>query len=167
MALPLQRPLVREPFQRTAKSDRIARIGIFGMAAIVFFLLAWGHLGLGALVFPPAATAAQQVTTAGAYHVTFTAASGQLTTTGSNAITFTLHDAAGHAIDGATVQVQPVMTTMAMPNPNYTVTSQGSARYLLHPAFSMAGDWRLDLTITQPSQPTAHTSFLVSVRWSK
>lgn len=166
MALPLQRDAAREPFQRTAKSDRIARIGIFGTAALVFAMLAWGHLGLGALIFPPAATAPQQVAIAGSYHVIFTANSGQLTTTGANAITFTLHDAMGHAIDGATVQVQPVMTTMAMPNPSYSMTSLNDGRYVLHPTFSMAGDWRLDLTITQVGQSPAHTSFLVSVHWN-
>ena len=165
MALLTQQPTTRAPFQRTAKSDRIAQTGIGGAAALVFFLLAWGHLGLGALIFPPAATAQQQVATAGHYHVTFSADSGQLTTTGANAVTFTIRDGASKAIDDATVLVQPVMTTMTMPNPSYTLTSQGNARYRVHPVFSMAGDWRLDLTITQPGQQPAHTTFLVSVRW--
>ena len=166
MALPLRHEAKPAPFQRTPQSDRIARIGLFSTAAVVFFLLVWGHLGLSALVFPPAATAPQQVATAGGYQVTFTANSGQITTHGPNAIAFHLRDATGHAITNATIHMQPVMTTMAMPSPAYIATSNAAGTAMLHPAFSMAGVWRLAITITTPGQPDAQTSFLVSVRWS-
>ena len=77
-----------------------------------------------------------------------------------------LQDQAGHAINGASLRVTPEMTTMPMTVPAADGLGQGNGQYLLHPAFGMAGDWRLNVTITAPGQPTMQASFPVGVRWS-
>ena len=150
----------------TAKLDRALPAIIVGSGVVCFVMLAWVHLGLGALVMPPAATTQQQVTTVGPYHVTLVADSGQLTARGPNALSFELRDQAGRPVNNAVIQAQPVMTTMAMESAAMSVKATGGGRYIAQPKFLMAGDWRLDLTITRPGAPAQHTSFVVSVRWS-
>ena len=50
-----------------SRADFFARGGILAAGLICLLLLAWGHLGLGALLFPPAPTQAQQTVVAGPY----------------------------------------------------------------------------------------------------
>ena len=145
--------------------DRLMRGIIFGGGALVFALLAWGHLGLGTWLFPPAPSPMHQVAQAGAYTVTFQASSTQLTARGPNAVTFTVRDAAGHAIDTAAVQLDLVMATMPMSAPSVTAMPQSTGSYLAHPIFGMAGIWKMNVTIAALGQPTVHTTFQVSVRW--
>ena len=149
----------------TATIDRVFPAIIIGSGLICFALLAWVHLGVGALLMPPAPTAQQQVTTAGPYHVTLIADSGQLTARGPNTLSFELRDQSGKPVSNAVIQAQPVMTTMAMESPALVVKAAGGGRYLAQPKFLMAGDWRLDLTITQSGAPAQHAAFVVSVRW--
>jgi len=146
-------------------ADRVARGAILGGAAFVLALLLWGHLGLGAWLFPPAANAARQTAHAGPYALTLALDGGQPISGAGNAASLLVRDAAGHPVDGATVRVQPVMTTMRMAVPPAAVSPLGGGRYLIRPAFSMAGRWRLDLTIAAPGQPERHASFDVGVRW--
>jgi YtkA-like len=146
--------------------DRLFSAFIIGSGVLVFVMLAWVHLGVGALLMPPAATAQQQTTTAGPYRVTLVADSGQLTARGPNTLSFELRDQSGKLVSDAVIQAQPVMTTMAMESPAVVVKAAGGGRYLAQPKFLMAGDWRLDLTITQPGAPAQHAAFVVSVRWS-
>ncbi|HEX8982856.1 MAG TPA: FixH family protein [Ktedonobacterales bacterium] len=150
---------------RTAAQDRVARRLILAAGALCFVLLAWGHLGLGALLFPPAQTAAQQVVTSGPLNISMALDSGQLKAAGTNALTFTITDHAGHAIKDATITAHPIMRTMAMDAPSVSATPDGSGHYIARPKFAMAGDWRLDLTITRPGQQPRTVSFNVTVRW--
>jgi hypothetical protein len=153
----------RQPLSRL---DRLALGGIWGAALICFVLLAWGHLGLGAWIVPPAASAEQQVVSAGPYQVTLRLNSGQLNARGPNAISFALKDAAGHPIDGATLVVAPSMATMAMDAPAVGASARRSGSYEAHPVFAMAGEWRLRVTITTPGQPRQAATFPVGVRWN-
>jgi hypothetical protein len=154
------------PAGQSVISDRIARYGILGSGILCLSLLAWGHLGLGALIVPPAPTVALQTATAGAYQVTLRLDSGQLTAGRHNTISFAVRDRAGRPVPASAVHVQPVMTTMAMDVPAADVTAAAGGRYLAHPLFSMAGPWRLDVSVAAPGQPTANVSFNVGVRWS-
>jgi len=153
------------PAGRSVTSDRIARYGILGSGMLCLLLLAWGHLGLGALIVPPAPTVALQTATAGAYQVTLRLDSGQLTAGRHNTVSFAVRDRAGRAVPASVIRVQPVMTTMAMDVPAADVTAAAGGRYLAHPLFSMAGPWRLDVSIAAQGQPTATASFNVGVRW--
>jgi len=150
----------------TTKMDRLFPAFIVGSGVLVLFLLAWAHLGLGALLIPPTATAQRQVTTAGPYQVALVADSGQLTARGPNTLSFELRDQSGKPVNDAVIEAQPVMTTMAMNSATISSKSVGEGRYLAQPKFLMAGDWRLDLTITQPGATAQHATFVVSVHWS-
>lgn len=149
-----------------SKVDRLFPAFIIGSGVLVFVLLAWAHLGLGALLAPPAATAQRQVTTTGPYQIALVADSGQLTARGPNTLSFELRDQSGKPISDAVIEAHPVMTTMAMESANILLKSQDGGRYLAQPKFLMAGDWRLDLTITRPGATAQHASFVVSVRWN-
>jgi hypothetical protein len=149
-----------------SRADYLAKGGILAAGLLCLLLLAWGHLGLGALLFPPAPTVAQQTAVAGPYRVTLQLTSGQLTARGPNTLVLLLQDQVGHAIDGASLRVTPEMTTMPMSVPEVEGLAQGAGQYMLHPIFGMAGDWRLVVTIAAPGQPGARVSFLVGVRWS-
>ncbi len=50
----------------TRRQAHLAHGVILGSGLLVLALLAWVHLGLGALLFPPAPGPARQVATAGA-----------------------------------------------------------------------------------------------------
>ncbi len=145
--------------------DRLMRGLIFGGGAFVLALLVWGHLGLGAWLFPPAPSASHQAAVAGPYHVAFDAVSGQLTANGPNSITFTLQNVAGQPVAGATVHASLAMATMAMYAPTVAATPQGNGTYAAHPIFGMAGIWNVTVVITQAGQPEQRATFQVSVRW--
>jgi hypothetical protein len=132
----------------------------------VLGLLAWGHLGLGALLFPPAATARQQTAHAGPYAVQLVMASGQLTARGPNTIVVVVRDAHGQPVERAHVQIAAGMASMPMVAPTLTGADQGKGRYLAHPLFGMAGPWQFDITVSLPGQPAHHVLFNVGVRWS-
>jgi hypothetical protein len=51
-----------------------------------------------------------------------------------------------------------------MPVPPVDAT-WANGKYTAHPIFSMAGPWRLTVTITTPGQPPVHATFRVGVRW--
>ncbi|HLW03812.1 MAG TPA: FixH family protein [Ktedonobacterales bacterium] len=148
------------------RGDYLAKGGILAAGLICLLLLAWGHLGLGAWLVPPAPTVAQQTAQAGPYSVALQLSSGQLKARGPNTLTLRLRDQAGHPVNGASLRVTPEMTTMPMAAPEATGQAQGTGQYLIHPLFGMAGDWRLDVTISAPGQPDARVSFPVGVRWS-
>jgi hypothetical protein len=57
----------------------------------------------------------------------------------------TLKDASGAAIDGATVFVEMSMPAMPMPPQQPIADSLGGGRYRLKNAFTMEGDWRVDV----------------------
>ena len=166
----MDRPLARTaaPMPRPARTraDYLAGGGILAAGLLCLLLLAWGHLGLGAWLFPPAPGVAQQTAAAGPYRVALQLTSGQLTARGPNTLTLRLQDQAGQAINGASLHVTPAMTTMPMNVPAVDGLARGAGAYLIHPVFGMAGDWRLDVTIAAPGQPAAQVSFLVGVRWS-
>lgn len=153
------------PAGRSARSDRIARYGILGSGILCLLLLGWGHLGLGALILPPAPTVALQTATTGTYQVTLRLDSGQLTAGRHNTISFEVRDRAGRSVTASALRVQPVMTTMAMDVPAADVTATGGGHYVAHPLFSMAGPWRLDVSIAARGQPASTMSFNVGVRW--
>jgi hypothetical protein len=145
--------------------DHLMRGIILGGGVLVLALLAWGHLGLGAWLFPPVPSALQQTARAGAYRVTLDAVSGQMTADGPNTITFTLHNAAGQPVAGASVRVELAMATMAMAAPTITAQPQGNGAYAAHPLFGMAGIWKVTVVIAQAGQPAQRATFQISVRW--
>jgi hypothetical protein len=146
-------------------ADRFVRGVIIGGGVFVFVLFASAHLGLGAWLVPPAATAVRQTAKVGSYVATLTLTAGQFTVGEHNSASLTLRDASGRPLDGATVQVQPVMTTMPMVVPAAQVAAQGNGVFVVRPAYSMAGTWRLDVTLARAAQAPQHTSFVVGVRW--
>ncbi len=148
------------------RTDFLAKGGILAAGLVCLLLLAWVHLGLGALLAPPAPTVAQQTQATGPYHVTLQLTSGQLTAGGPNTVILNLRDQAGQPIDNASLRVTPEMISMPMAAPEVEGQAQGAGRYSTHPLFGMAGDWRLDVTISAPGQPNAQLSFHVGVRWS-
>lgn len=146
------------------RQRRIAHGVIIGSGLLTLALLAWVHLGVGALLFPPAPDPPRQVATAGPLQVTLLADSGEMLVGKHNTISLLVRDAAQHAVTGATVTVAADMLTMPMPVPDVTAAwAQG--RYTAHPIFTMAGPWRLTVTIASPGQPATHADFQIGVRW--
>lgn len=146
------------------RQDRIARGVILGSGLLVLALLAWVHLGVGTLLFPPAPDPARQVATAGSFQVTLLADSGEMLVGEHNTVSLVVNDAARHAVTGATVTIAADMLTMSMPVPIVAAT-WAHGRYTAHPIFSMAGPWQLTVTITALGQPRVHATFKVGVRW--
>ena len=158
------RPAAETISRRSPLGDRIIQGLIVGSGVAVLLMLAWVHLGLGALLFPPAATSPEMVATAGPYVVTLHASSGQFVTGDGNAVSFDVRDRAGHPIVDAMVRVHADMTTMAMPVPDMAATAR-DGRYNVHLVFSMAGPWQLVVTVTAPGQVAVRVTFAVGVRW--
>ncbi|HZC06364.1 MAG TPA: FixH family protein [Ktedonobacterales bacterium] len=159
-------PDLMQPAVARQRQDRLAHSLILGAGALCFLLLAWGHLGLGALLFPPAPTVARQVASVGALKVTLGLSSGQLTAAGPNTVSFTITDASGRPINDAVVTTRPEMRTMTMDAPAVVAVRSGApGSYMARPRFAMAGDWRLVVTITIPGQATRTATFNVTVRW--
>ena len=148
----------------SARQAYIARGVILGSGLLALALLAWVHLGVGALLFPPAADPTQQVAMAGAFRVMLRADSGEMVIGHNNTISLVVSDAEQHPLTGATVTVDAEMVSMPMPVPTVSAV-WGDGRYTAHPIFSMAGDWRLIVTIAAPGQPTVHATFPIGVRW--
>ncbi|HEY7781889.1 MAG TPA: FixH family protein [Ktedonobacterales bacterium] len=146
--------------------DLAARGVILAGGVLVLVLMLWGHFGLGAFFVPPARTQVHQVAVAGPYRVALALPSGQLTARGPNTVAFVLEDRAGHVIPGASLRVEPWMTTMPMSARPVVATSRADGQVVVHPILGMAGTWHLILTITSLGQPPTHVSFDVGVRWS-
>lgn len=151
--------------RRTRRGDLFTQGLIIGSGLSVLLLLAWVHLGLNAVIFPPAATPAHMVASAGPYTVTLYADSGQLKTGATNVVSFDVRDRAGRPVTNAAVRVHAEMTTMPMPTPDALATFEGAGRYRAHLTFSMAGPWRLTVYIIAPAQSDASVAFDVGVRW--
>ncbi len=166
MRLRLSEPAASTQQPARKRADALAKGGILAAGLICLLLLAWGHLGLGALIVPPAPTVAQQTAQAGPFQVTLALSSGQLTADGPNTVTLRLSDQTGQPISGdIALRVSPEMTSMPMAAPDMEGQALGAGQYRIHPLFGMAGDWRLNVTITAPGQPEARVSFPVGVRW--
>ncbi|HEY1390207.1 MAG TPA: FixH family protein [Ktedonobacterales bacterium] len=151
-------------FTPSRRQGYIARGVILGSGLLVLALLVWVHLGLGALLFPPATDPARQVAAAGALRVTLMADSGEMLVGDHNTISLAVNDAAGKSIAGAKVTVAADMLDMPMPVPTVgAVWADG--KYTAHPVFSMAGPWQLTVTISAPGQSLVHATFRVGVRW--
>lgn len=166
LSAPLGAPQPAQDRQSARKrQDRLAHGLIIAAGALCFLLLAWGHLGLGALLIPPSPTAAQQTQRVGRLTVALTLDSGQLTPAGPNTVTLMLTDSDGQPIIGAAALAHPEMVTMAMQAPSVVATPAAPGRYIAHPQFAMAGDWRLVVTISRPGYGPQTLSFPVNVRW--
>lgn len=159
-------PDLTGPAAAQRRRDHLAHSLILGAGAVCFLLLAWEHLGLGALLFPPAPMAARQTVSADTLNATLRVDSGQLTAAGPNAVSFTLTDASGRPINDAVVTAHPEMRTMSMDAPAVVAVRSGApGSYVAHPRFAMAGDWRLIVMVTRPGQPPQPVTFNVTVRW--
>jgi YtkA-like len=146
------------------RQTRIAHGVILGSGLLVLALLAWVHLGLGALLFPPAPGPVSQVATAGSFQVMLRTESGEMLVSHNSTISLQVTDAAHRTVANAMVTVDADMDTMQMPVPRVTAT-WANGRYVAHPVFSMAGPWHVIATIQVPGQPPAHATFAVGVRW--
>lgn len=149
---------------RSRRERRIAHGVIIGSGLLTLALLAWVHLGVGALLFPPAPGPARQVATAGSFQVTLLSESGEMLVGEHNTISLLVRDANQRAVTGAAVTVAADMLTMPMPVPDVSA-AWTQDRYTAHPVFTMAGPWRLTVTIIAPGQPAVHMAFDVGVRW--
>lgn len=165
MQLQATRSAAHVGLRRTRRGDWIMRVLIIGSGLSVLLMLAWVHLGLSALLVPPAATPPQMAAASGPYVVTLYADSGSLVTGDDNVVSFAVRDRSGRPLAGATVRVHADMTTMAMPVPDATAAAQSGGRYGIRLLFSMAGLWRLTVTVAAPGQATAQVAFDVGVRW--
>jgi hypothetical protein len=163
MIAPIARRETR-PRAISARQTNIARGVIVSSALLVLALLVWTHVGLGALLFPPAPGPARQLASAGPYQVTMRADSGAMLVGDHNTLSLLVSDAAHHTVSTASVMVSAEMLTMPMPVP--AVPARWSHdRYSAHPVFSMAGPWQLTVTIRVPGEPTVHARFSIGVRW--
>lgn len=146
--------------------DRVLRVAIVASGVACLLMLAWVHLGLSALIVPPATVAPRQVASAGPYRVQLTLDSQRLTARGPNAIALDLRDANGRPVEQARVRIQSGMTSMVMQGPTSYASAQGAGHYTAHPVFGMAGSWQLGVTVSAPGQPDRYVAFDVGVRWS-
>lgn len=138
---------------------------IIGSGLAVMLLLAWVHLGLGALLFAPNASPSQLVAVAGPYVVTLYTDSGPLVLGDDNAVSFDVRDRTGQPVAEASLHVHADMTAMAMPVPDVTATAKSGGRYSALLLFTMAGTWRLDVAVVVSGRASAHITFTVAVRW--
>ena len=163
MMIPVARR-ISDAGARSRRERRIAHGVIIGSGLLTLALFAWVHLGVGALLFPPAPGPARQVANAGAFQVTMLSDSGEMLVGEHNTISLLVRDADQRAVTGARITVAADMLTMPMPAPDVAATwAQG--RYTAHPIFTMAGPWKLTVTILAPGQPAVHADFQVGVRW--
>jgi YtkA-like len=140
--------------------------GVFaGAGLLVLGMLAWGHLGLGALIFPPANAASVQTAMAGPYQVSFARPASGFTVGKDNTSLITIRGSNGAQLEGAQVSVRQEMTTMAMSVPPTKVTAQGNGRYETRMAFAMAGSWRVTIIIARAGQAQSQVAFDAGVRW--
>jgi hypothetical protein len=140
--------------------------GVFvGAGLFVLGMLAWGHLGLGALLFPPANAASVQTAMAGPYQVSFARPASGFVAGKDNTALITIRDSNGAQLEGTQVSVRQEMTTMAMSVPAATVTAKGNGRYEARMAFSMAGPWRVTIIVRQQGQAQYQVAFDAGVRW--
>ena len=124
--------------------------GVFvGAGLLVLGMLAWGHLGLGALLFPPANAASVQTAMAGPYQVSFARPASGFAAGKDNTALITIRGSNGAELERTEVSVRQEMTTMAMSVPPATVTAQGNGRYEARMAFAMAGPWRVTIIVGQ------------------
>ena len=149
---------------RARRERRIAHSVIIGSGLLVLALLAWVHLGVGALLFPPASGPARQVATAGPWQVTLLRDSGEMLVGEHNTVSLLVCDDSQRAVTGVTVTVAADMLTMPMPVPDVPA-AWARDRYTAHPIFTMAGPWKLTVTIAAPGQPAVNANFQVGVRW--
>lgn len=145
--------------------DRLMRSIFVGTGLLVLGLLAWGHLGLGALLFPPANAASVQTKMAGPYQVSFARPASGFTAGKDNTALITIRGSNGAELERTEVSVRQEMTTMAMSVPPTTVTAQGNGRYEAQMAFSMAGPWRVTIIVGQQGQAQYQAAFDAGVRW--
>ena len=146
------------------RERRIAHGVIVGSGLLTLALLAWVHLGVGTLLFPPAPGPARQVATAGSFQVTLLSDSGEMLVGEHNTLSLLVRDASQRGVTSAKVTVAADMLTMPMPVPDVSAAWTRD-RYMAHPVFTMAGPWRLTVTIAAPGQPAVHAAFDVGVRW--
>jgi hypothetical protein len=73
MQLQVTWPLISPLMRRIRQGDRIMQGLIVGGGVSVLLMLAWAHLGLSALIFPPATTPARMVAVSGPYSITLVA----------------------------------------------------------------------------------------------
>lgn len=165
MQLQEARPAGGPVSRRTPRGDRVMQGLIAGGGVAVLLMLAWAHLGLSALLFAPPATPPHMAAAAGPYVVTLHADSGQLVIGDANTVSLDVRGRDGRSVTHAQVRVHADMTTMAMPVPDVTATAQSDGRYHARLIFSMAGPWRLTVTIAAPGQLTTQVAFEIGVRW--
>jgi hypothetical protein len=140
--------------------------GVFvGAGLLVLGVLVWGHLGLGALLFPPANAASVQTAMAGPYQVSFARPASGFTAGKDNTALITIRGSNSAELERTEVSVRQEMSTMAMSAPPTTVTAKGNGRYEALMAFAMAGAWRVTIIIAQAGQEQYQTAFDAGVRW--
>jgi hypothetical protein len=157
---------VEAPNAKVARSPNRLMRGVFvGAGLLVLGVLAWGHLGLGALLFPPANAATVQTAMAGPYQVSFARPASGFVAGKDNVALITIRGQNSAQREGAQVSVRQEMTTMGMSVPPAAMTAQGNGRYEARLAFSMAGPWRVTIIVGQQGQAQYQATFDAGVRW--
>ena len=156
---------VQAPTRLSTGMDRFVRGVFVGAGLLTLGLLAWGHLGLGALLFPPTNSPSVQMALAGPYQVSFARPASGFVAGKDNTALITIRGGNGAELEGTQVSVRQEMTTMVMSVPAATVTPQGHGRYEARMAFSMAGPWRVMVIIAQQGEAQYQAAFDAGVRW--
>jgi hypothetical protein len=102
---------------------------------------------------------------AGPYQVSFARPASGFTVGNGNTALITIRAGNGAELERAEVSARQEMTTMAMTVPAATITPQGSGRYEARMAFTMAGPWRVTITVGQQGQTQYQVTFDAGVRW--
>ena len=91
--------------------------------------------------------------------VKITAATASAPKAGDNALTLTLTDAQGKPLAGARITTSVAMTSMDMGTTHPAVTEKGGGQYAAAVNFSMAGPWRVTVTVTPPGRKPQAKAF--------
>jgi YtkA-like protein len=145
--------------------DRLVRGVFLGAGLLVLGMLIWGHLGLGALLLPPANAPSVQTAMAGPYEVSFARPEAGFAVGKDNTALIALSGSNGAVLERAQLTVRQEMTTMAMSVPPATITAKGNGLYEARMTFSMAGPWRVTVIIWQQQGVQNQVTFDAGVRW--
>jgi hypothetical protein len=132
--------------------------------ALAVFMVAISGCGVSAPPSPGSSTPSSAASSrqAGPYTVSLVGAPNPAVR-GINTVEIMVADANGKPVSDAKVTLDMSMTNMNMGKYTVVATSAGSGRYTGSITYSMAGPWRITVSVEQAGQPKASTSFDFSV----
>jgi uncharacterized iron-regulated membrane protein len=130
--------------------------------ALAMLTVAVSGCGASAPPTPASAPGAGSGKQAGPYTVSLTGAPNPAVR-GSNALEAIVTDASGQPVSDAKVTLDLNMTNMNMGKYTVVATPAGSGRYTSNVSYSMAGPWRVTVTVERAGQAAASAHFDFSV----